>query len=411
LVAQSLACAHMVAIVPVVQLGAVPPVMGMVPQQTFAAPQSEGSERGPASMGAAASSTVPVSGLVAASPGPGAGVLLLHATTAMQRAVAVGPMTRIRPLLTRTHRAREQETPSRHMLRRGAGPRGTHVRYAPSPMRDACAEVPIETVSGAGRASACDVVAVEEPLEIRAAPSDGPPVRIAVTMRTPGDDLDLAAGFLFAEGIVARREQIVGMRHSGPTAGEESFRNVVTVDLAPGCVLDLARLERNFVVTSSCGVCGKASLEGLRVVRPREPARDDVRVEASVVHRLQVELRRAQTVFDKTGGLHAAALFDTGGALVRFREDVGRHNAVDKVLGASLLAGDRSLPSRVLFLSGRASFELVDKARVARVPIVAAVGAPSSLAVSLADEHGITLLGFVRDQRFNVYTTPSRIVT
>jgi FdhD protein len=249
------------------------------------------------------------------------------------------------------------------------------------------------------------MLAVEDPLEIRL----GYDVRgrwvhaaVSVTMRTPGNDRELAVGFLFTEGILVNREQLA--RSHACRLG-----NVVCVDLKAGVTVDLARLERHFYVSSSCGVCGKASLKAVRVC-PAHRLRDGrPLVDAALIQRLPEALRGAQTVFDRTGGLHAAALFDTGGELLCLREDVGRHNALDKLIGAQFLAGRIPLLDDVLLVSGRASFELVQKAAVAGIPILAAVGAPSSLAVRLAHEHGMTLLGFVRHDRFNIYTGAERI--
>jgi FdhD protein len=274
------------------------------------------------------------------------------------------------------------------------------------PPRDpALAPVCVWRVSGTGAAAGPDVLAVEEPLEIRLAGDAGGwrvHAPVSVTMRTPGHDRELAIGFLFAEGIVTSRDQVARVRSCG--AG-----GVACVELHRGVGVDWTRLERRFATTSSCGVCGKVSAEAVRVrARTRIPEGRPV-VEAAVIHRLPEALRAAQAVFDRTGGLHAAALFDTRGRLLCLREDVGRHNALDKLIGVQILAGRTPLSEDVLLLSGRVSFELVQKAAVAGIPVVAAVGAPSSLAVNLAREHGLTVLGFLRQDRFNVYTGAERI--
>ncbi len=273
------------------------------------------------------------------------------------------------------------------------------------PTESALAAVRVCRFDSSGSTVQPDVLAVEEPLEIRLGCTiDGRRTHraVSVTMRTPGHDVELAAGFLFAEGIITAPDQVTGARACG--AG-----NVVRVDLGPEVVVGLARLERHSYVSSACGVCGKSSLEALRVgPLPRPPSGRPV-VEAAVVHRLPEALRSAQAVFDRTGGLHAAALFDPRGALLCLREDVGRHNALDKLIGAQFLAGRVPLSDCLLLVSGRASFELVQKAAVAGIAILAAVGAPSSLAVDLARECGLTVLGFVRADRFNVYTGPERI--
>jgi FdhD protein len=270
----------------------------------------------------------------------------------------------------------------------------------------ALAPVRMSRFSSAGQTVQSDVVAVEEPLEIRLSYEvGGRRVRraISITMRTPGHDLELAVGFLFTEGIIAAPEQLMHVRACG--AG-----NVACVDLKPDVPVDLSRLERNFYTASSCGVCGKASLNAVRVVPGNRLTPGCPVVDAAVVCRLPEKLRGAQAVFDRTGGLHAAALFDAGGNLLDLREDVGRHNALDKLIGAALLAGRTPLLQDVLLVSGRVSFELVQKAAVAGIPILAAVGAPSSLAVSLASEHDLTVLGFVRHDRFNVYTGAERVL-
>lgn len=254
--------------------------------------------------------------------------------------------------------------------------------------------------------TADDAVAAEEPLEIRLAWGERVQ-RLAVTMRTPGHDADLAVGFLAGEGVVQQPADVVEAFHT-PLQGGTADPNVVVVRLAEGVRFDASRLERHVYTTSSCGVCGKASLEAVRAIRgPDLP--DGPRLAPETIHALPAALRRAQAAFDQTGGLHAAALFDAAGALLVVREDVGRHNAVDKVVGAFLRAGAGVPVESVLLVSGRASFELVQKAVAAGIPILAAVGAPSSLAVDLAADAGLTLVGFVRDGRFNVYAGAQRV--
>jgi len=233
-----------------------------------------------------------------------------------------------------------------------------------------------------------DLIAMEEPLEIRI--GERP---LAVTMRTPGDDFDLASGFVFTEGVVHSPSDIESIREWGSP-------NVVRIALREGVAIDWQRLQRHFYSTSSCGVCGKASIDALRV--HASPVSSDARIEAAVALRLPELLRERQDIFAATGGLHAAGIFTVDGSLVRVREDVGRHNAVDKAIG-SLWREGTQLDDKVLAVSGRAGFEIVQKAAVAGIPILAAVGAPSSLAVKLAQEFGLTLLGFVREGRFNVY--------
>jgi FdhD protein len=273
------------------------------------------------------------------------------------------------------------------------------------PAEPACAAVRVCRISPSGSTIQPDLLAVEEPLEVRLGHDvDGRRVHapVSITMRTPGHDDELAVGFLYTEGILAAREQVAGVRACG--AG-----HVVRVDVAAGVGVDLARLERHFYTSSSCGVCGKASLAAVQVCARHRIAAGQPVVAGEVIHRLPEALRAAQPVFDRTGGLHAAALFTTGGDLLCLREDVGRHNALDKLIGAQFLAGRTPLSGNVLLVSGRASFELVQKAAVAGIPILAAVGAPSSLAVKLALEHGLTVIGFVRQDRFNIYTGTERI--
>ena len=279
-----------------------------------------------------------------------------------------------------------------------------------------------------------DVLAVEEPLEIRIGSHVNGKFEhkaISITMRTPGDDAELAAGFLFTEGIIRHAGQIKQIRHCGPgrsPTGRErvSMRgvvgveedtlptgrvsaNTIRVDLSDGVDVDLKSLDRHFYTTSSCGVCGKSSIEALHTGVVKLSNTNEPRIDPELIHRLPNILRETQQVFDKTGGLHASALFDLSGRIETVREDVGRHNALDKVIGAKFLAGETPLSDNILLVSGRASFELVQKALMAGIPILAAVGAPSSLAVELAAEFGMTLVGFVRDGRFNIYVGGERV--
>ena len=282
---------------------------------------------------------------------------------------------------------------------------------APADGEQSVVEVAVQRVGDDQSSRGHDLLAVEEPLEIRLV--HGPVANrvrrsITVTMRTPGRDVELAVGFLFAEGVVRCREDIEAAVSCGPPAGPLGVRNLARVELASDLVLDEKRLERNFLTTSSCGLCGKISLDTLPAVgRIRLP--DGFVVSPTSIHQLPDRLRDAQTVFDRTGGLHAAALFDGSGRLLDVYEDVGRHNAVDKLIGAQLLAGALPLSNRLILVSGRAGYELVQKALTAGVPLLAAVGAPTSLAADLARDANMTLLGFVRDRRFNVYCGGHRI--
>jgi FdhD protein len=257
------------------------------------------------------------------------------------------------------------------------------------------------------RAVSREDLAVEEPLEIGVIePATGRRHGIAITMRTPGHDDELAVGFLFSEGAVRRRGDVAAAASCGTGA---SRGNVVQVTLAPGAAFDAAAFTRNVYTTSSCGICGKTSLEMVRTACSRSP-RGEAPLSASTLLSLPEAMMRAQTGFRATGGLHAAALFEVTGERLLIREDVGRHNAVDKVVGRLFL--DDALPAsdRVILVSGRASYELVQKAVMAGIPILAAVGAPSSLAVELAASFGMTLIGFLREDRFTVYTGGGRIV-
>lgn len=254
------------------------------------------------------------------------------------------------------------------------------------------------------------MLAVEEPLEIRLRfwePEGLVEQNIAVTMRTPGADFELATGFLFAEGILQSRDDYFEVGYCLDVGEDQQF-NVVSVTLMPAVKFDPSRLERHFYTTSSCGVCGKATLEALEV-QGCEYLEPTFSVDPGLIQQLPARLRQSQDVFEQTGGLHAAGLFERDGTLRTLREDVGRHNAMDKVVGAELMAGHSRLDDTILVLSGRASFELLQKALVARIPVVVAVGAPSSLAVDLAHNFGITLIGFARENGFNIYTHPQRI--
>lgn len=258
-----------------------------------------------------------------------------------------------------------------------------------------------------------DLVATEEPFEIRLGYSrrDGSRAEepVSITMRTPGHDEDLAVGFLFTEGIIRARSDVRGVVARGQRA-VDGLINVVRVELAPGVEVDFKRLERNFYMTSSCGVCGKASIDAVAVQGQYDVGAADFRMTGAALGRIPAALKAKQAVFEQTGGLHASGLFDAAGEIGALREDVGRHNALDKLIGQALMRGEVPLQSRGVIVSGRASFELMQKAKMAGVPLVAAVGAPSSLAVELAREFGITLVGFLKSDRFNVYSRPDRIV-
>ncbi len=266
-----------------------------------------------------------------------------------------------------------------------------------------------------GRASGSEIdeVATEEPLEIRLGYSRDDGTRteasISITMRTPGADEELATGFLFGEGIITDAADVQLVRPCGPPAAN-GLINVVRVELSPEVRPDVERLERHFYTTSSCGVCGKASLEAVAVHGRFPIAESQFAIPGSMLGGLPDELLRLQSVFGKTGGIHASGLFDHDGRIIAVREDVGRHNALDKLIGAQLRAGAVPLSNRGILVSGRASFELLQKAMVAGCPLVAAVGAPSSLAVELAAEFDMTLVGFLSPARFNVYTSPHRIL-
>jgi len=274
-------------------------------------------------------------------------------------------------------------------------------------------KIPVRQVHGGTHTEIHDPVAVEEPMEIRVAygPDDRRSARsLSVTMRTPGHDFELAAGFLFTEGVLSRPDQIRTLEFCGPAPPGRVTSNIVRVDLEAGTELDLDSLQRHFFTSSSCGICGKTSLDALQVQGLRTPDRDRPRISASLIHRLPDELRSRQPVFDRTGGLHAAAFFDSSGALLDVREDVGRHNAVDKLIGRRFLDGEAPVADHAMVVSGRTSFEILQKALVAGVAIIVAVGAPSSLAVETAERFGTTLIGFASGERFNVYSGHQRVL-
>jgi FdhD protein len=272
--------------------------------------------------------------------------------------------------------------------------------------------VEIDALRDADHLHRDDAIAVEEPLEIRLLREGEPPDMahnhgtgrsVSITMRTPGNDVELALGFLFGEGMLRESRDVIDARHCGPTG------NVLRVTVRADLPLDLDRLKRNFYTTSSCGVCGKASIDAVTASLGMRSVSSDLVVSESVLHAMPARLRASQSGFAHTGGMHAVGLFDAQGALLATYEDVGRHNAMDKLVGASLLGATLPWSGRVLLLSGRASFELLQKSMMAGAPVVAAIGAPSTLAVELAQAAGITLIAFLRDQGCNVYCHPERV--
>lgn len=265
----------------------------------------------------------------------------------------------------------------------------------------AITHLPVQKIAASTLRDTEDEVVVEEPLEIRL--QYGPAANrqeqaISVTMRTPGQDAELATGFLFTEGILPRASAIRAIRQG---------YNSILVELQEDQPVDLGKLQRHFYTSSSCGVCGKTSIDALKTVCPAPSQTREAPLEASLLYSLPNLLRQQQNIFDSTGGLHAAALFDRQGHLTTLREDIGRHNALDKLIGHALQQD--KLPLSAVLLSGRACFELIQKAAMAGINIVAAIGPPSSLAVQLAEQQGMTLIGFLRDQRFNIYTGSHRI--
>lgn len=259
--------------------------------------------------------------------------------------------------------------------------------------------------TAAGREELDDFLAVEEPLEIRVV--FGPEEKrrsksLSITMRTPGSDFELATGFLLSENIVSQPSDILSFEHVGPAEDDKDHGNTLMVEIGFDVPFEIERLQRHFYTTSSCGICGKASLDAVRA-QGALPLDRQWRCDQKLIFQLPADLRSRQNVFDKTGGLHAAGLSDADGNLIAIREDVGRHNAVDKLIGSQMMSDAFPLDQRILVVSGRASFELVQKALMARIPIMVAVGAPSSLAVDLAKQFAMTLTGFTSSERFNVY--------
>lgn len=273
--------------------------------------------------------------------------------------------------------------------------------------------IPVRKVNGLTSSLLPDILSVEEPLEIRI--TYGPEAQriqknISVTMRTPGNDLDLAVGFLFTEGIISSYLDVADAYHTDMDCASQK-KNIVQVELTENCIPHLMQTDRNFYTTSSCGVCGKSSIQSIRTVSSfSELDTPLLSISTTILYGLPGKLRAAQSGFTATGGIHASGLFTLEGELVLLREDVGRHNALDKLIGSALASNLLPLHRYILLLSGRASFELIQKAAMAGISIVAAIGAPSSLAVELASEFDITLLGFLREDRFNIYTSNDRIL-
>lgn len=273
--------------------------------------------------------------------------------------------------------------------------------------------IPIRKVSGFVGSSFLDVLSVEEPLEIRIGygpESDRLQKTISVTMRTPGNDMELALGFLFTEGIITSYHDVASVAHVDMGCSVQK-ENIVLVELVENFTPHLLQADRNFYTTSSCGVCGKGSIQSIRTVSPfRFWARPELRLPTDVLYELPRKLIKLQSGFAATGGIHASGLFTIDGELILLREDVGRHNALDKLIGNALACDLLPLDQHILVLSGRASFELIQKAAMAGISVVAAIGAPSSLAVELATEFDMTLLGFLREDRFNIYSSSDRIL-
>lgn len=273
-------------------------------------------------------------------------------------------------------------------------------------------QIPVLRIDADAFEQFTDTIVVEEPLEISL--EYGPSANrrlhsLAVTMRTPGNDQALALGFLLSEGIISKPEDVVEVRRLPHKKGHQ-VENTILVALSPGLRFDMDRLNRHFYTSSSCGVCGKTSIEMVQSTIYHFPRPGFPKVHKAVFYELPEKLRRAQAVFDSTGSIHASGLFDANGNLLLLQEDVGRHNALDKLLGQAFEENQLPFKNQILLLSGRISFELVQKALMAGVPVIAAVGAPSSLAVEMAEAYGTTLIGFLRNNKFNVYCGKDRII-
>lgn len=266
----------------------------------------------------------------------------------------------------------------------------------------------ITRVSSTGSVLDSDAITIEEPLEIRLTAPGLDEFPLSITMRTPGNDNELALGFLYTEGIIRSRDELVTVEHCRPPLGDEGIHNSIRVVLGVGNTFDPALLERHFYTTSSCGVCGKTSIEAV-MSNSQIKVPQSLTLTAEQVQQLPILLRDQQSEFSATGGIHASGLIGPTGNLLRVREDVGRHNAMDKLIGSLLLDNDLPLGANGVVLSGRASFELVQKAAIAGAQIIVAIGPPSSLAVELAEQTGITLAGFVRNNQFNLYSHPHRL--
>ena len=274
--------------------------------------------------------------------------------------------------------------------------------------------VHITKVNGFSIQRVDDIIVVEEPLEIRL--GHGPmdmreETNVSITMRTPGNDFELATGFLFTEGIIKSGDDILSIKYCTDHQKKEQQFNIVRVELKPDVEFEASAFNRNFYMTSACGICGKASIDAIAIHCLKREVNDHFKIDKQLVFSLSDKLKQKQAIFNNTGGIHAAALFSSDGELLYMMEDVGRHNALDKLIGGLIASNKIKLTNNaVLFLSGRASFELLQKATMAGIKIVCAVGAPSSLAVQTAEEFGITLIGFLRDGRFNIYSHAFRIL-